>query len=165
MLNEIESSVVAVLEIKGIDAKQRFIELMTAQREVAIRSEIVIEYFSTSRNKNLHFELERLAHEILVPATKKIIEQGIDEGIFDTKYPLECAYMINMMIHKAMDSIKGENVEVEKVKKSIEVTQYFTERVLGMKTGSFDVYQKFLSDSYPELDRMINEKRVRKSHL
>ena len=57
MLNEIESSVVAVLEMKNLSATDRFIGLLKSQKDVCLRSEIVIKYFSVSRNKSLQLEL------------------------------------------------------------------------------------------------------------
>ena len=157
MHKEIESSIVAVLEMKNITAEERFIELLKSQRDVSMRSETVIKYFSMSRNKNLHLEVERLAYEMVVPAFGKIIQQGIEEGVFDTRYPEDSSYTVSMMIRAAMMKIK-EHPDIETIEQSLDVLQYMTERILGMETGSFEVYHIFMRTSCPELDHVLNKK-------
>ena len=156
MLNEIESSVVAVIEMKGVSATERFVELLKSQRDVGMRSETVIKYFSVTRNKSLHLELERLAHEILVPAFEVIIKQGIEEGVFDTKYPFETSHMLNMMIHAAMFNLRNDP-DLENIKRSLEVVQYLTEKLLGMEPGTFEAYHTFIKTACPELDHILND--------
>lgn len=158
MLNEIESSVVAVIEMKGVCATDRFVELLKSQRDVGVRSETVIKYFAVSRNKSLHLELERLAHEILVPAFEVIINQGIEEDVFDTKYPFETSHMLNMMIQAAMYNMKNDP-DIENIKRSLEVVQYMTERLLGMEIGTFEAYRIFVKTACPELDSALNKKQ------
>lgn len=158
MLNEIESSVVAVIEMKGVCAIDRFVELLKSQRDVGMRSETVIKYFSVSRNKSLHLELERLACEILVPAFESIIKQGIEEGVFDTKYPFETSHMLNVMMQMATYDLKDES-DAESIKRSLEVVQYMTERLLGMEIGTFEAYNIFIKTACPELDHALNKKQ------
>lgn len=158
MLNEIESSVVAVLEMKNLSATDRFIGLLKSQKDVCLRSEIVIKYFSVSRNKSLHLELERLAHEILVPAFEEIIKQGIEEGTFDTKYPFETSHMLNMMIQAAMYNMRNDP-RIEVIERTLEVVQYMTEKLLGMDAGTFQAYNTFIRTAYPDLDIILSKKK------
>jgi AcrR family transcriptional regulator len=143
LIDEIESSVSAVMEKKGITALERFRELVMASSDVASRGKMLIAYFHQERNQAIHLSMESRSRDFLIPVMERIIEQGNQEGLFKVKYPLETATALmatmSWIKHAHPCSLTAE----ESVRMTV-VMQDLTERLLGMQEGTFTLFKDML---------------------
>jgi len=76
----------------------------------------------------------------ILPLLTQMIEQGISEGFFDTKYPevasVSFLLTISAVSHGTYELKKSINGKKEKVN----IIFYFIERILGAKHGIFMEY-------------------------
>lgn len=145
--DEIESAITGAMEKKGLNAMERFNELMTAKREVACRSSTLMAYFKRERNKALQLSMEKRALIAMTGAMEEIVRQGVSEGIFDTDHPRQTAIAILSMAHGLSNDLPETRTR-EEIQDHFEVLKTLTERVLGMKPGSFVFSDRLLP---PEL--------------
>ena len=85
--DEIESAIAGAMEKKGLNAIERFNELMAAKREVACRSATLLAYFRQDRNKAVQFTMEKRALNAMAGAMEEIIRQGVQEGAVRDRSP------------------------------------------------------------------------------
>jgi AcrR family transcriptional regulator len=153
LIDEIESSVAAVMEKRGITAIERFRELIMTMSDVAFRGKMLIACFHQERNQAIHLSMEGRSREFMVPVMERIIEQGNQEGLFKVKYPHETAIALmatmNWIKHSHQCSLTNE----EAVRTSC-VVQDLTERLLGMQSGTFTLYNEMLP---PEMTIIQNK--------
>lgn len=138
LIDEIQSSIVAAMERKGLTAIERFGELMPSNTDISSRSKMLIAYFHKERNQAFHHLMEKRGREFMVPAVEQIIRQGNEEGIFDVKYPKETAVAIVAMV-AALKEKRSSAPSAEHMVRVAEVAQQLIERVLGAKPGTFDM--------------------------
>ena len=94
----------------------------------------VMEQLHKPQNALLHQKMQERLISGVVPLITKLIEEGNENGIFDTEYPAEAAEMIMIYSNIAFDELAGLTQE-EKNKKG-KAFIYHTERVLGAREGS-----------------------------
>ncbi|MDW5563608.1 MAG: TetR/AcrR family transcriptional regulator [Methanomassiliicoccus sp.] len=141
--DEIESAVTGAMERKGLNAIERMAELLAAKRDVTCRSSTIMAYFKKERNKALQLSMEKRALDFMTEAMQEIIVQGVEEGVFDTKYPRQTAIAILSMAH-GLGNALPETRTVEEMREYYQVLVFLAERVLGMKPGSFVVNDRLL---------------------
>ena len=143
LIDEIESSVSAVMEKRGISALERFRELIMANSDVASRCKMLIAYFHQERNQAIHLSMESRSRDFLIPVMERIIEQGNQEGLFKVVYPHETA----IALMATMSWIKHAHPFPVTAVESVRITsvlQDLTERLLGMRSGTFTLYKEML---------------------
>ena len=70
----------------------------------------------------------------IIPIITRIVEEGIQQGVFQTDYPREAAEMIMIYSHVAFDDMYEQNEEG--MEQRIAGFIYHTERILGTSEGS-----------------------------
>jgi len=89
--------------------------------------------------------------EFVQPIIQSIIEQGIQEGFFNTPFPDEAAevyiyfgYILRNMLSKYLEKIdeKSENIEI--VKKKLLFYEDLIERIFGAEKGSIKIINTLL---------------------
>jgi AcrR family transcriptional regulator len=133
--DEIESAIAGAMEKKGLNAIERFNELMAAKREVACRSATLLAYFRQDRNKAVQFTMEKRALNAMAGAMEEIIRQGVQEGLFETDRPRHTAIAILSMAH-GLNHQLPEDLTREDLQEHYQVIQALTERLLGMRPGT-----------------------------
>ena len=101
------------------------------------------------RNAQLHVMIEKRSMTILLPPYKKIIEQGIEEGFFQTDFPEEAIISLISATSVILDTpeevsevvdrpvVPGSSGWTERMERNIEALFDITERLLGAKKGTF----------------------------
>ena len=92
--------------------------------------------------KQIHKPQNALMHQKLrdsllfgiIPIITRIVEEGIQQGVFQTDYPREAAEMIMIYSHVAFDDMYEQNEEG--MEQRIAGFIYHTERILGTSEGS-----------------------------
>ena len=106
----------------------------------------MISVLYTDENLLLRHKMNRRVVELLSPAFTRVIEQGVEEGVFDVEFPGETAEMIlelgnvyaelNIM---SLLELAGHPENLDRLKKRINVYAATLERVLGAPQGSFAI--------------------------
>ena len=101
------------------------------------------------RNAQLHVMIEKRSMTILLPPYKKIIEQGIEEGFFQTDFPEEAIISLISATSVILDTpeevsevvdrpvVPGSSGWTERMERNIEALFDITEKLLGAKKGTF----------------------------
>ena len=96
----------------------------------------VLEQMHKPQNALLHQKMQESVISGVVPLMEKLITEGNESGIFDTKYPANAAEMIITYSNTAFDDLAGLTLD-EMQRKRIAFI-YHTERILGAKEGSLE---------------------------
>jgi len=143
LIDEIESSIVAAMEKKGLTAVERFRELMNASADVTSRSKTILRYFHRERNQAFHLAMEQRAMGMMVPRLAQIIVQGVEEGVFNTPYPKETAAAL-MFTMRGIRKTYPRDLNREQAAHLAAVSQHLTESLLGARPGTLSMYLEWL---------------------
>jgi AcrR family transcriptional regulator len=142
MLNEIWDKADIVVAKKDQDAIEKFIEFFNIFRTIAEGREKLIEDLHNEDNAHIHLKLEKKMYPEMAPKFAIIIRQGINEGVFDTKYPDEAAMVIMVSISALTEisehvhGLRNYEVDLERLKMFLDLI----ERILGTTPGIFMKY-------------------------
>ncbi len=102
----------------------------------------LVEYVHEERNAHLHIKFEKRVPQIIIPPFSRMIEEGVDDGFFDVRYP-ELAALSIMETAGAISHIHETyrlEDKTEKMKEITDATFDFIERILGAESGIFMEY-------------------------
>jgi AcrR family transcriptional regulator len=102
----------------------------------------LVEYVHEERNAHLHIKFEKRVPQIIIPPFSRMIEEGVEEGFFNVKYP-EMAALSIIETAGAISHIHETYRLEENTEKMNEITDAtfdFIERTLGAKPGIFVEY-------------------------
>jgi AcrR family transcriptional regulator len=123
-----------------LDAMGKFRRLMTDAAALRARSRRMTLFFHKESNRHLHADIEARSVRLMTPALAQIIEQGMREGVFNTRYPEETA-----LAFFALSSVLGHEVyqrpDEELFRRRVEAALYIIEKLLGAAPGTFDFYR------------------------
>jgi AcrR family transcriptional regulator len=94
ILDEIGRKTRELSVMDHMDAVERMLAFFGVFRTVGEGREKLMEYLHEERNALLHLKLEKKVYPMIIPPFAGIIRQGVEEGLFDTKYPEEAARVI-----------------------------------------------------------------------
>lgn len=111
--------------------------LMDQKPEIGDRKNKIIDQFHAPGNAEMHQRSLVYSVKELSPVLAEVVKRGVDEGVFDTKYPLESVEFLMAAAEFIFDIgiCSWSQAELEKKAKAFINT---VERVLGAKSGSFD---------------------------
>jgi AcrR family transcriptional regulator len=98
--------------------------------------EEVMDQMHKPQNALLHQKMQERLISGFVPLIAQLIDEGIESGIFDTKYPNEAAEMIMIYGNIAFDD--NENLTPKQKKQKGKAFIYNIEKMLGAKQGSLE---------------------------
>jgi hypothetical protein len=124
------------------DAIENILGLFNFFNNIGRSRQTLVEYIHEDRNAHLHIKFERKVPQIIIPMFSRMIEEGIEEGFFNVKYP-EMAALSIMETAGAISHIHETcrlEENTEKIKEITDATFDFIERILGAKPGIFMEY-------------------------
>ena len=89
----------------------------------------VLNVIHRPQNALFHQKAQQLSIERIVPIIADLIKEGIEEGLFDTKYPDDAAEMIIVYTNEVFEQDGNDS-------QKITAFIYHAERILGAKEGS-----------------------------
>ena len=97
----------------------------------------LVVYVHEKKNEVIHFRMSRRALDFTVPAYQKIVEQGIAEGVFHTRYPAEAAKAILGISGSIFDGIDYASFSAMdlKTRRKVRAMLEFIEKVLETEPG------------------------------
>ncbi len=144
MLKEIWDQVDVIVGKDDLDAISKFFDFFGVFRTISKGREKLIEEIHKEENAHIHLKLEKKMYPVITPKFEKIIRQGIDEGVFDTKYPGETATVIMVSI-AALTPVQEHAHNIKEGVGDIQQLKMFfdlMERILGAKHGIFMKHMK-----------------------
>ncbi len=140
----------ACKDMSALEKTNEYIRRVNALKsdKLVETSALVSELYSGGKNIQLESKLYDFAREHIVPIMKKIVYQGIEEGIFKTEYPEESAetYIklfimqqqeVTELFYEALQ--KKDKKILEKIKRRYSFFQKLLEDTLGLDRGSLVV--------------------------
>ncbi|MDK2808433.1 MAG: hypothetical protein PWP24_1168 [Clostridiales bacterium] len=105
--------------------------------------EEILAHIHKPQNALMHQKIQRsIIHEV-PPILGELITEGIEQGIFETPYPLECMEMVVIYMTTLFDQDMVELTN-EEVQKRMEAFLFHMERLLGAKGGSFAFFAQII---------------------
>ena len=130
----------------AIDKLNRFIKAARAWRLANIDAiKEIVRVLYRDENIIIRHKLHRYSVSLVVPLLTKLIEQGVEEGVFDNAYPPECAELVLHLGNTIGETnarlfleIESRPQNLEQIKRYIDVYCDMLERLLGAPRGSIE---------------------------
>ncbi|MBP7480089.1 MAG: TetR/AcrR family transcriptional regulator [Spirochaetaceae bacterium] len=123
-------------ENKNIPVPERLLQvLMSLRIQEDHKDSKVLSIVHSSENALFHQKMQSMIVSGITPVLTVIIEDGIAQGLYITKYPYEAMEMIVAYISTVIDS-HDDALEDEKKRKTAALL-YNAERLLGIEENSF----------------------------
>ncbi|MBU7037860.1 MAG: TetR/AcrR family transcriptional regulator [Theionarchaea archaeon] len=119
-----------------INAIQKIINSIKMFYQFGTEHEGLISFFHQEKNSLLHIKMGKKTEAAIVPIFADVIQQGVEEGVFDTKYPREASSVIFSCWDRLFDSSRFTSTSPESKKRLIVAGFSIIERVLGVQNGS-----------------------------
>lgn len=126
----------AIVADKSIPFLERLTRAFLALSINSKASAEVLDQIHRPQNALLHQKMQERLLDGVVPLVSRLIEEGNEDGLFDSKYPQEAAEMIMLYSTVAFDEL-AELTPEEKNRKGKAFICY-TERILGSRENSLE---------------------------
>ena len=153
MTSQIQLEVKKITERTDLDALTKLNKAYITCRKIKLENIELIKLYLKVLYKDENIMLRHKIYtsniELLVPEFAKIIQQGVEEKVFNTPSPHKAARLIFELAQTLGDSTAKlflemyENPEVvEKIKKEVELYEDAIERIVGAKKGSINIVDR-----------------------
>ena len=151
--NQILIEVKKITERTDLDALTKLNKAYITTRNVKLENidllKLYLKVLYKDENIVLRHKIYMSNIDLLVPEFAKIIQQGVEEKIFNTPFPRKAAKLIFEVAQTLGDSTAklflemDENPEVvEKLKREVELYEDAIERIIGAKKGSINIVDR-----------------------
>lgn len=94
------------------------------------------------QNALMHQKSRALLVKEMTPTLTKLLEEGIDQGLFKTDYPKESIEMTLIYVQEAFDDERS--IEPDVLQRRVAAFIVNLERIYGAKPGTFDFVRKIV---------------------
>ncbi|NUU77803.1 TetR/AcrR family transcriptional regulator [Paenibacillus xylanilyticus] len=136
-----ESAARRIVSDPELSAHDKIFRIITAQNQPDDRKHGLIEQLHHVQNVEMH--QKSLVETVirLSPILAEVVEQGIQEGVFNTPSPKESIEFLLVSSQFLLDQGIFQ-WEEEELRKKVETFSHIMERVLGAKQGSFAYFTR-----------------------
>ena len=138
--DDIKVGVEAIAAKDDINAIEKILTFFTFLNDVDQGKEKLIDYFNEEQNVHLHAKFEKNVLSNIIPPLRHIIEKGVQEDFFDTKYPEMAALSIMSTTFTIFQWMYDTEDRIGSTEKIMAATFNFIERILGATSGTFTEY-------------------------
>jgi AcrR family transcriptional regulator len=153
MTNQILIEIKKITERTDLDAHAKLNRAYITTRNVKLENMDLIKLYLKALYKDENIILRHKIYmsnvDLLVPEFAKIIQQGVEEKVFNTPFPRKAARLIFELAQILGDSTAklflemDENPEIlEKLEKEIDTYEDGIERIVGAKKGSINIVDR-----------------------
>lgn len=121
---------------KDVTAVEKIINIFATFAQFSYNRERLIGFIHQEKNALLHLKIEKRGYPLAIPLFAEIIEQGVKEGVFNTKYPREAALAILTCQHALIDPEQFFEMTTAEKKRAIEAVLDVVERIIGAEPGT-----------------------------
>ncbi len=147
LIEEIEDMLIEIADDPELKADKKFIKFMELGFERKKERPYLVSYFSREENPQIYHRLFTETVEITTPYLTKIVEQGVEEGVFETEYPEQT---VRFWLNGRRFLAGGEELLDERIIEDMKSEAYMLERLLGAEND-------FLTAFYEEYDSEIKK--------
>lgn len=153
MVEKIEEQLKGIVEDEDLKADEKFIKFINMSFQRKKGKPYIFSYFTENKNIKMYNQIYSESVDMMTPYLTQIVEQGIDEGLFDTEYPEETVrfWLYGLKFGRGEDGFFREDF-VENLK----ALAFMTERLLGAKRGFIS---SFFDDYEDEIEELIEKTR------
>lgn len=133
-----------IAEDRSIPVGERMFRVVMALRLEEINESGgrgMIEHLHRPQNALMHQKSKRIIMEQVPPILAIVLKDGIEQGLFDTPYPLECMEMVVAYLNTVMDDGLVEMTEEQRINR-ITAFIFHMERLLGVEPGRLAYIKK-----------------------
>ncbi|MBU8732411.1 TetR/AcrR family transcriptional regulator [Cytobacillus oceanisediminis] len=132
---------------ESIPVVERIIRVVISINLSGGSSQEIMEHIHKPQNALMHKKIEKVIINGVTPILTGIIQEGIEQGLFNTPYPYECMEMIVTYANTVFDDDMVEMTYEERASR-IRAIIFNGERLLGAKSGSLmNIMQMFDSEN------------------
>ncbi|MDO5026919.1 MAG: TetR/AcrR family transcriptional regulator [Tissierellia bacterium] len=122
---------------KNLSPGERLVSSIVAMKEKS-GQEDELDKLHSPQNALMHQKTNDYILDKVSPFLSQIVNDGIIEGVFDTKYPEECIDMILIYANVAFDHLK-KDTNPKIMQKKFEAFFYNIHKLLGARENSLDL--------------------------
>lgn len=134
MTDRLLAKAAMIAEDRSVPVLERLPQTIMSLNVDTVIGEEVMKQVHRPQNALMHQKLENRLLSGIIPLVTLLVEEGIEQGMFFTKYPKEAVEMIMMYSYQAFDDLM-EQSEEDRMRR-VSGFIYHTERVLGAAEGS-----------------------------
>lgn len=135
-----------VAKEKNIPIVERIVRVVLSLNLSGSSSLEVMEHIHKPQNALMHQKIEKVIIAGVTPILAGIIEEGIEQGVFNTPFPYECMEMVVTYMNTVFDHDMVPMTQEEHTKR-LQALIFHTERMLGVGSGTLmKVMQAFVSE-------------------
>ncbi|XID92257.1 TetR/AcrR family transcriptional regulator [Paenibacillaceae bacterium WGS1546] len=120
---------------KSIPVVERMTRVVMALNLSGGSSQVIMEHIHKPQNALMHQKIQKVIVNGVPPILTGIIEEGITQGVFDTRYPYECMEMVVIYASTVFDGDMVAMTNEERMSRMIAFIGN-VERLLGAENGS-----------------------------
>lgn len=131
-------------EDRSIPVPERMLRVVMALKLEGAQGEggkDMIEHLHKPQNALMHQKSKQIIMKEVPPILAIVLQDGIEEGLFDSPYPLECMEMSVAYLNTLLDDGIIELTEEER-RGRIQAFIFHMERLLGVEQGHFGFIEK-----------------------
>lgn len=155
MVDEFVVSINEIIEVEEFNTKQKFKRLFYSTFNRKKEKIYFFDYYKQEENRLMYSKYMTTISDRVVPLITEIIEQGIEEGIFETKYPREAVEF--WMYGRLSIDISSFPENLDKIIKSVRAEAFFLDRILGTKD---DFITEMWEDLLKDFEKTVQESDV-----
>lgn len=137
-----------IAEDKGIPVEERMLRVVMALRleeTEGAGGKGMIEHLHRPQNALMHQKSKKVIMGQVPPILAIVLTDGIEQGLFDTPYPLECMEMVVAYLNTMLDDGVVELTEEQRMDR-ITAFVFHLERLLGTEKGRLAYIMKMFAD-------------------
>ena len=137
-----------IAEDKGIPVEERMLRVVMALRleeTEGAGGKGMIEHLHRPQNALMHQKSKKVIMGQVPPILAIVLTDGIEQGLFDTPYPLECMEMVVSYLNTMLDDGVVELTEEQRMDR-ITAFVFHLERLLGTEKGRLAYIMKMFAD-------------------
>jgi len=172
MTNQILIEVKKITERTDLDALAKLNRAYITTRNVKLENMNLVKLYLKVLYKDENIMLRHKIYmsniDLLVPEFAKIIQQGVEEKVFNTPFSRKAARLIFELAQILSDSTAklflemDENPEIiEKLKKEIDIYEDGIERIIGAKKGSINIVDRSMLKNLLEKFKIKKMKKIK----
>ncbi len=139
-IDDIKVGVKAIAAQDDINAIEKIIAFFGFLNNMDQGKEKLIDYFHEDQNVHLHARFEKNVPSNIIPPLCQMIEEGVQEDLFDTKYPEMATLSIIGTTFAISHWMYDKKDRAGSTKKIMSAIFDLIERILGAKPGIFMEY-------------------------
>ncbi|MFW6141294.1 MAG: TetR/AcrR family transcriptional regulator [Candidatus Saliniplasma sp.] len=147
MIDEVENMLAEIVDDPYLQADEKFIKFMTVAFQRKKDKPYMVSHYNKQNDPNIYYKLFNRTVEVTTPYLTDIVEQGIEEGVFHTKYHEQT---IRFWLNGRMFFMDEEGSIKEGLLDDLKAEAFILERLLGAE-------KPFLTKFYEIYEDEINE--------